>query len=78
MLKNLLESHLNIPTEGCAAGNWVTTLPDEEQTLLKKLSEKKGLNLTKFFAELSKESNLPFKLTTFKSHMRGACACPKD
>lgn len=78
MLKDLLESHLNTPTEGCSVNRWIVTLPDEEQTLLKKLSEKKGLNLTTFFNALTKESNIPFKLTTFKSHMRGACVCPKD
>jgi hypothetical protein len=78
MLKDLLESQLEKPTSGCVVGNWTATLSDEEQTLLKKLAQKTGLNLTQLFFALSKETEIPFKMTAFKSHMRGACTCPKD
>lgn len=78
MLKDLLENQLKKPTFGCVVGNWTATLSDEEQTLLKKLAQKPGLNLAQFFIALSKETDLPFKTTAFKAHMRGACACPKD
>lgn len=75
MLK-VLEKHLNLTLKSeCIVAKWITTLPEEEQHLFEKIRENKDVSVASLFNELSKEVELPFKLTAFRGHLRGYCTC---
>jgi hypothetical protein len=73
---DILNKHLLNEDKGCAIKQWIDALPKEEQdafALVKQNSE--NINVAALFTELIKESALPFKLTAFRSHLRGYCTC---
>ena len=77
MLVDILQKHLLNPprVEGCIVASWATDLPEEEQQALTAL-QTKAVNVAELYRDLRVVS-LPFKLTAFRSHMKGYCACPK-
>ena len=54
---------------------WNEKLPKEEQTALDDLKTK-AVVVADLYRDL-RAAGVPFKLTAFRSHMRGYCACPK-
>jgi hypothetical protein len=56
-------------------GKWINTLEPEEQDAFNGLINSDELNATSLFLALEKQIKLPFKITTFRSHMRGYCSC---
>jgi hypothetical protein len=73
---DVLNKHLeNVPT-GCAAARWINTLSKDEQKVFELIKEKSStIKVAQLYADLSKDLDLPFKLTAFRSHLRGYCTC---
>ena len=75
----ILNKHLEDKPSSCVVNTWIKSLKSEEQeafTLLQKNKEK--LQCAILYKDLSFEIDLPFKLTAFRSHMRGYCTCQKN
>lgn len=75
----ILNKHLEDKPSSCVVNTWIKSLKSEEQeafTLLQKNKEK--LQCAILYKDLSFEMDLPFKLTAFRSHMRGYCTCQKN
>lgn len=75
MILDILEEQLSTPTTKCVVGRWVVSLTTEEQNGLEKIKELPKYNLVNLYRKLNERTELPFKLTSFKSHMRGVCTC---
>ena len=73
----VLNKHLNEASiSGCVVAQWVAALDKEEQNLFKQIKENNvNVKIAQLFKDLSKESDLPYKLTAFRSHLRGYCTC---
>ena len=72
----VLAKHLAATSDGCVVAQWIATLKEEEQkafALAKENNDK--IKNAHLFNDLNKELDLPFKLTAFRSHMRGYCSC---
>jgi len=75
MLLDIIESHAKSLPSKCSVGKWINTLEPEEQDAFNGLINSDELNATSLFLALEKQIKLPFKITTFRSHMRGYCSC---
>jgi len=72
----VLAKHLTSSTSGCVVAQWITGLKEEEQKAFAQAKENNSkIKLANLFTDLNKELELPFKLTAFRSHMRGYCTC---
>ena len=75
---DILNKHLEGAKEGCVVGKWVDTLTDEEQKAFALIKEKNELvSLNAMFQDLFDSQELPFGLTSFRTHFRGTCTCQK-
>jgi hypothetical protein len=73
---DILSKHLSTEVFGCVVSRWIDALPQEEQEAFAAVKEKSAkIKLAVLFADINKESELPFKLTAFRSHMRDYCTC---
>lgn len=73
---DILSKHLSTEVYGCTVFRWIEGLPQEEQDAFAAVKEKSAkIKLATLFSDLNKESELPFKLTAFRSHMRDYCTC---
>lgn len=77
MLVDILQKHLSKTSlvDGCIVASWAADLPEEEQQALIDL-QTKAVVIADLYRDL-RAAGVPFKLTAFRSHMRGYCACPK-
>lgn len=77
-IDSILQKHLAAPRlyRGCVVAVWASELPKEEQTALEDLKTK-AVVVADLYRDL-RAAGVPFKLTAFRSHMRGYCACPKS
>jgi hypothetical protein len=72
----VLEQYLTQPKEACVVGKWEQNLNPKEQEAFAKLKENNAnINVGKLFKDLNTDTKLPFRLTAFRSHMRGYCTC---
>lgn len=72
----VLNKHLESKADLCAMGQWINTLDDKTQEAFNAIKENnKSVILQELYNDLSKETELPFKITVFRSHLRGYCAC---
>jgi hypothetical protein len=73
----VLNKHLNEAfISGCVVAQWVAALDKDEQTLFKQIKENSAnVKIAQLFKDLSKDTDLPYKLTAFRSHLRGYCTC---
>lgn len=75
---DILNKHLEGAKEGCVVGKWVETLTEEEQKAFALIKEKNELvSLNAMFQDLFDSQELPFGLTSFRTHFRGTCTCQK-
>jgi hypothetical protein len=73
---DILSKHLSNEVTGCTVSRWIDSLPQEEQDAFASVKEKSArIKIAVLFSDLTKESELPFKLTAFRSHMRDYCTC---
>ena len=73
----VLTKHLDSSSAtGCVVSQWISTLTKEEQKLFQQIKEKNtAIKLTQLYKDLNKDTDLPFKMTAFRSHLRGYCTC---
>lgn len=76
MLADLLLQHLNESKPQCRFGKWLETQDEQIQDLFDKLMKKENKNISAIWSDLQ-STGVPFKSSTFKTHMRGGCQCPK-
>lgn len=73
---DILEKHLSAQRAGCSVNKWISSLPQEEQNAFALVKENNAnINVATLYSELTKQEELPFKLTAFRSHIRGYCTC---
>ena len=75
---DVLNKHLNEPqlNRRCLIGQWIDELDDESKSGFEELKTRKSIVVAELYGDLIKSGvNLPGKLTTFRSHMRGDCSC---
>lgn len=77
MLGDLLSQHLNAEPAKCVFGAWLDQQEESDQELFNQVIQKKNLSIAALYETLTQLGELPFKATTFKSHIRGVCKCPK-
>ena len=73
---DILNKHLEDKPSSCVVDTWIKSLKEDEQeafNLLKQNKEK--IQAAILYKDLLSEMDLPFKLTAFRSHMRGYCTC---
>ena len=75
MILDILEEQLQEKTGVCSVGKWISKLEPEEQDALQKIQQIQTYNLSELYRKLADRTELPYKLTSFKSHMRGVCTC---
>jgi len=76
MLIDIINKHLNAADSKCSFGAWLAQQGKAEQDGFELLMKKKPVNVASIYRSLTIEvEDLPFKSTTFKSHMRGDCKC---
>jgi len=73
---DILNKYLAGTSSACKTGLWIDSLDKKTQDAFTAIKENsKTVVIAKLYAELSNEAPLPFKLTAFRSHLRGYCAC---
>lgn len=75
---NALAKHINGVTAPklCVVARWINTLPEEEkQAFSEVMANHENIHVAVLFGDLKRETELPFKLTAFRSHIRGYCTC---
>ena len=76
---DILKKHLEETAFQCVVATWINDLENEEQqafALLKQNRER--IVFADLYKELSNNQTLPFKITAFRSHMKGYCTCQKS
>lgn len=74
----ILKSHLNSAKEGCVVSKWIDGLDDETKEAFALIKEKNSLvSLNAMYQDLYETQDLPFGLTSFRTHFRGSCTCLK-
>ena len=73
----VLNKHLDgASLSGCVVAQWISTLGKDEQKLFEQIkANNTAVKLAHLFQDLHKDVELPFKLTAFRSHLRGYCTC---
>jgi len=73
---DVLSKHLTGTPTVCAVGTWVKELSTEEQEAFSKLQENsQKVNASALYKDLQNDTQLPFGMTVFRSHLRGYCQC---
>lgn len=74
----VLTKHIKGETDPrvCVVSRWISKLSQEEQdAFLEVQNHSQQIQVALLFKELNNETKLPFKLTAFRSHIRGYCTC---
>lgn len=64
------------PTK-CVVGLWVDTLDEESKKAFQQLMDKRIACEPLYRDLINSEQDIPFKSTSFRTHMRGFCICQK-
>lgn len=76
LLDDLKQLAKTAELDGCVVGKWLATQDPEITEVLKSLAKKPGLNMTSALDLIKKhDPSIPFKRTSFVTHMREVCAC---
>ena len=76
---DVLKKHIETASDKCSVSDWVSKLPTEEQKAFDDIQGcSENINITGLYKDLNSTEQLPFKLTAFRSHLRGYCTCPKN
>ena len=81
MFQDVLDYHLKRETVGCIVNRWIAELDQEDKQGFEKLMEltknnSKAIDVKLLYDGIRAKTELPFRLTAFRSHMRGYCVCP--
>ena len=74
MMIDVLKQHLEGTPSKCATGKWLAEQEAEIQDAFASLSTRGNINMTSLYQGLS-QYDIPFGITTFKSHLKGTCTC---
>lgn len=72
---DVLNKHLTATPAVCVVEQWVLSLEKEERAAFIELRNNNKVVVASLYKDLNKETELPFKLTAFRSHLRGYCTC---
>jgi hypothetical protein len=76
---DILSKHLEGPVKLCTVALWIDELPKAEKEAFGLIMENnKNIKIALLFKDLDNNSQLHFKLTAFRSHLRGYCTCLKN
>lgn len=76
---DVLKKHIQTASDKCSVSDWVSTLAVEEQKAFDDIkTQSENINVSSLYKDLNTTDTLPFKLTAFRSHLRGYCTCPKN
>jgi hypothetical protein len=76
---DILNKHLEDKPSSCVVNTWIKSLKNDEQEAFNLLQQnKEKIQAAILYKDLSSEMDLPFKLTAFRSHMRGYCTCQRN
>ena len=76
---DVLKKHIVTASDKCSVSDWILTLNTEEQSAFDDIQDNsENINVSGLYKDLNSTENLPFKLTAFRSHLRGYCTCPKN
>lgn len=81
MFQDILKQYMDTDSSGCVVNRWISTLDKEDQKAFMDAikvtrANAKAIDLKSLYGTMStKVENLPYKLTAFRSHMRGYCTC---
>jgi hypothetical protein len=71
-----LTKHLSNEAPVCVVAKWINSLKYEEQQAFIAVKENNArIKVASLYSDLNKEDELPFKITAFRSHIRGYCTC---
>lgn len=78
MIADILQEHLEGKPQRtkCLVGKWLAEQDKQVNEVFEKLKSKSNLNVSGLYMDLQ-PYQLTFQLTTFKTHMKGTCTCPK-
>lgn len=72
------EKHKVRQTE-CSTKKWLDTLSEEELDALMDCINDPSISISSLYNSIAhSDAGIPFKLTAFRSHMRGYCVCQKN
>lgn len=81
MFKDIIAEHMDKKAQSrCSVSKWIDKLDEEDKDAFIQLraiviADSKQINTASLFDSLTNKTQLPFKLTAFRSHMRGYCTC---
>lgn len=76
MFSDIIKQHLNAADAKCSFGAWLDKQNKEDQEGFALLMQKQSINVASLYRSMTSVlEDLPFKSTTFKSHVRGDCKC---
>jgi hypothetical protein len=71
----ILQKHLEAPRSSCVVSTWIESLSKKEQDILEQIRTSNVTVFSDLYKDLSNSVELPFKITAFRSHMKGYCTC---
>ena len=75
---DVLQRHIEAQPRVCVVAQWIDSLSEAEKEAFAKVKENnKKVQLAVLHADLAAQTELPFRLTAFRSHFRGYCTCKK-
>lgn len=77
---DVLNKHLELADAHvrCSIGEWVDSLDENTKKVFHQIEERKDIVIVSLYKDLIASGvELPGKLTTFRSHMKGYCVCQK-
>lgn len=79
MIADVIERHLSgqRKLKKCYMGKWLETQDSTIKELLDKVQDNPNVSISGLYREMDAAEELPFKLSTFKLHMKGECPCRK-
>jgi hypothetical protein len=76
---DVLKKHIQTASDKCSVSDWLSMLATDEQKAFDEIREcSENINVSALYKDLYLTEVLPFKLTAFRSHLRGYCTCPKN
>jgi hypothetical protein len=77
VMLDVLNKHLHAnENKGCVVEDWIKQLDSKEQDAFAEIKKNNHeVKIAQLYKDLSTQLELPFKLTAFRSHLRGYCTC---
>lgn len=72
---DVLNKHLTETPSVCVVAQWISGLGEQERVAFVQLRNNDKVVAASLYKDLNEEDELPFKLTAFRSHLKGYCTC---